>query len=243
MPKRRQTMAKTFIALCGVAACAVASLAGASHSTKRAPDMVEVRPQAKGFSGLSFSGVCRVQVTKGPNTKLVLRVNREARPHLRWAVTNKVLRVWMENVKRGSRVHCSGEVVMPSLVSVRLSGVTNMSLKGFSQKGTLRGRLSGTSQLIGGASYERLDMRVSGASRLRWTGPLRSMEARISGSSSFVLTGKVQRARVRLSGVSRATLHVVRVLRARLSGVSQLHLQGRPTLHLRKSGISRLVRM
>jgi hypothetical protein len=142
-----------------------------------------------GFDKVDISQSFKVEITKGDNFRVVIRVDDNLVEYLNIVKQGSTLKIGLDPSNSYSIVNAimEAEVTMPELVGLDLSGASVANLSGFESSKSLVVELSGNSDLLGDiqAGDSRFD--VSGNSSVTISGSGGDLTVDASGSSDVDL--------------------------------------------------------
>ncbi len=215
-----------FVAAIGLLACGVAfgNIKGSGNAvTQELP----ISDFTKVEAGNSF----KVTVTRADRFNVQVKADDNLIEHLDVRKDGDTLVIRLKSGKSTRNATLEAEVSLPELTSVKLTGASKGTVRGFASEGEFRAELSGASKLSGEIQAAHTDVRLSGASSLKLTGSSPSFSLKGSGASRAIMEDfAINSAEVHLSGASTATLNVKdKFGPVALSGASKLVYLGDPT--------------
>ncbi len=190
------------------------------------------------FSSVRMSGSGNLFLSRGAETRVVVRVDENLLPYLETRVVDGELRVGFRSgisTQRYERLEV--EVTLPELRKVTFSG-----------SGTILGRTpfegDAMSLLIDGAASLEMEVRVetmkatlAGTGSFDLSGSARDLQVEIAGSGEF-RAGRLaaETAVVHISGSSRVETNAARALEVKIAGSGVVEYRGDPSVQVTVSG-------
>lgn len=178
--------------------------------------------EAKGFTGISFTGVGAVIVEQGESESVTVTADDNVLPLLETSVADGTLNL---GFKSGSSVNTKTpiefRVAVKSLDKVSVSGAGNVSIKGL--------------------KTTRLEIRISGVGNVTAKGSADELDMSLTGTGNFDgAQFTVKKARAHCSGVGCAVVNAAEDLHATVSGVGSIEYLGNPAVTQTMSGIGKI---
>ena len=217
------------------------------------------------FTAVEVGNAFEVKMTQSESYSVSITADDNVFDYIKASKAGETLAIGLKSGYSYHSVTLKAGITMPDLHSLKLSGATRGSAKGFGSSHRFVLGVSGASSLkMTDMSVGDAETAVSGAGRV--TGQLKvggNAQFSLSGSGAVELEGAandlfiegsgasrlslskfpVHNVEVRLGGASSATTNLDGRLDADLSGASRLHYVGEPTMgDIRTSGGSRIRR-
>lgn len=205
---------------------------------------VSLQQDFSGFSKVDAHHNCRLQITRGENFSVVVRIDDNLADHLRVEKDGDTLSIGLKRGFNYRNVTLEADVTMPDLEGVGLSGASRGEVLGFRFDHDFELDLSGASGFRADMDTGDVSIDMSGASDVELTGRGGNVYVSSSGASSADLGDfEARDVEVDLSGASSVTARVNGRLRGDASGASSVYFSGDPTrVKVNKSGGARVVR-
>ena len=215
-----------FVAAIGLLACGV-GFGDIKGSGKVMTQQLPISDFTKVEAGNSF----KVTITQADSFDVQVKADDNLIEHLDVRKSDDTLIIRLVPGKSTRNATLEAEVSLPELTSVKLTGASKGTVRGFASEGEFRADLSGASRLSGEIQAAHTDLKLSGASSVDLAGSSSSFSIKGSGASSAVMEDfAINSAEVHLSGASSATLNVKDSFSpVALSGASRLVYLGDPT--------------
>jgi len=186
-----------------------------------------------GFDKVDISQSFNVEITKGDNFHVVIRVDDNLVEYLNVVKQGSTLKIGLDPGNSYTIVNATmeAEVTMPELVGLELSGSSVANISGFESSKSLVVELSGNSDFLGDiqAGDSRFD--VSGNSSVTISGSGGDLTVDASGSSDVDLADfPGSDGTIDASGSSTVTVNLSERLDADASGSSDIYYLGDPEL-------------
>ena len=220
-----------------------------------------------GFDALSISWLYQVELTQASEHSVQVEAPDFVMPYLDVTVSDGTLRLGLKEMPKSLRrrvenghVKVAATVTMPELSAVRMSGASQLEIRGsFPSRQSFELGLSGATKVEGlsieashiriGTSgvakfslkgnYDRMDVHMSGSSAGTVTASAKEVSLGLSGSSNYFNEGTLGRVDIRASGVAHVDLEgAARELDIEGSGSINVNSAGAPsrTANVRLSG-------
>ena len=215
-----------FVAAIGFLACSV-SFGNIKGSGNLVTQQLAISDFTKVEAGNSF----KVIITRADSFSVQVKADDNLVEHLDVRKSDDTLIIRLKSGTSTRSATLEAEVSLPELTSVKLTGASKGTVRGFVSEEEFRADLSGASRLSGEIQAAQTDVRMSGASSVELTGSSSGFTLHGSGASSAVMEDfAINSAEVHLSGASSATLNVKdKFGPVELSGASRLVYLGDPT--------------
>lgn len=139
------------------------SVVGSDRSAVEGSGVLVTRTEdVSDFDELEIASIFRASITQGDSFALSLRLDDNVVEHLRVERTGSTLRVSFGDFSGNYRnVTAEATVVMPDIVRLDVSGVSQADISGFAFQHDLDVRVSGVSALSGSVSAGDVEINVS----------------------------------------------------------------------------------
>ena len=214
-----------FVAAIGFLACSV-SFGNIKGSGNLVTQQLAISDFTKVEAGNSF----KVIITRADSFSVQVKADDNLVEHLDVRKSDDTLIIRLKSGKSTRNATLEAEIALPKLTSVKLTGASKGTVRGFASGEEFRVDLSGASRLSGEIQAAQTRLHLSGASSVEITGSSPIFKLNGSGASSAVMEDfAIDSAEVHLSGASSATLNVKdKFGPVSLSGASRLVYLGDP---------------
>jgi|AP95_1055475.scaffolds.fasta_scaffold21732_3 hypothetical protein len=214
-----------FVAAIGLIACGV-SFGNIKGSGNVMTQQYPLSDFTKVEAGNSFN----LTITQADSFSVQVKADDNLVDHLDVRKSDDILVIRLKSGKSIRNATLEAQVSLPELTSVKLTGASKGTVRGFASGGEFSVDISGASKLSGDIQAAQTRVDLSGASSLDLTGSSDSFILRGSGASRAVMEDfAINSAEVHLSGASTATLNVRDNFGpVALSGASKLIYLGDP---------------
>ena len=183
------------------------------------------------FDHIGVSGSFDVDLIKGKEGKVEIKIEKNLLPYLITEVSNGELKIkW----KKGTNIRTHRDVEITVYISningVALSGSGDIISKDLIESNNFKVALSGSGDINLNLKVNDMDSRISGSGDLTYRGAAKNFTSTVSGSGDIEAYGlQVDKADVKVSGSGDMTITVNHELYARVSGSGDISYKGNPS--------------
>ena len=206
--------------------CAQVTITGSGN-------VVTQQENLSGFDQLDISHEFSVDVTRGEDFQVLIRVDDNLVEHLNVVKEGSKLVIGLDPNQSYTILNATmeAEVTMPELVGIELSGSSDAQVIGFESSSSLVVDISGNSALRGDIQAGESSFDASGNSSVTLSGSAGNIRVSASGSSEVDLGDfPASDGAVDASGASTVTVNLSGRLDADASGNSDIYYLGDPEL-------------
>lgn len=188
-------------------------------------DVISVELDFDDFDRIEITHAFLAEITQGRQFQTVIHLDDNLKDELEVRLDGSTLKIGLQPDRTYNFESVTLEVTisMPELRGVEVSGVSHVTLAGFSSIENLSLDASGASTIVGEIDTGDLSVAVSGASLVQLTGEGHDLDGDASGASTIDLADfTVHDVKAQLSGASKLTVNMDGTLDAQLSGASDL---------------------
>ncbi len=183
------------------------------------------------FEHIGVSGSFDVDLVKGKEGKIEIKIEKNLIPYLITEVKNGELKIKWKN---GTSIHTKKgvhlTVYFKNINGVALSGSGDIVSKDLMKADDFDVRVSGSGDISLHLEVNNLNAKVSGSGDLDFKGSASTFEASVAGSGEIEAFGlQTNTADLKISGSGGMTLSVKNELYARVSGSGHISYKGNPS--------------
>ncbi len=182
------------------------------------------------FDNIGVSGSFDVDLVKGKEGKIEIKIEKNLLPYLITEVKDGELKIkWKKgtNIRNHRGVHLT--VYFNSINGVALSGSGEIIGKDLIESNNFKVAISGSGEINLNLNVNDIQSRISGSGDLTFKGSTKSFTSSVSGSGDVEAYGlQTDKADIKVSGSGDMTITVKNELYARVSGSGDISYKGNP---------------
>lgn len=182
------------------------------------------------FDNIGVSGSFDVDLVKGKEGKIEIKIEKNLLPYLITEVKDGELKIkWKKgtNIRTHKGVHLT--VYFNSIDGVTLSGSGDIVGKDLIESNNFNVAISGSGDINLNLKVKTMESRISGSGDLTFKGSAKSFTSSVSGSGDIEAYAlQTDKANIKVSGSGDMTISVKNELYARVSGSGDISYKGNP---------------
>lgn len=183
------------------------------------------------FDNIGVSGSFDVNLVKGKEGKIEIKIEKNLLPYLITEVKDGELKIkWKKgtNIRNHKGVHLT--VYFNSINGVALSGSGEIIGKDLIESNNFNVAISGSGDINLNLKVNNIESRISGSGDLTFKGSTKTFTSSVSGSGDIEAYGlQTDKADIKVSGSGDMTITVNSELYARVSGSGDISYKGNPS--------------
>lgn len=183
------------------------------------------------FDEIGVSGSFDVNLVKGTEGKIDIKIEKNLLPYLITEVSNGELKIkWKKGTNIRTHKGVKLTVYFKDVSGVTLSGSGDIVSKDVIKSNKFSVALSGSGDINLNLDVGEMDSRISGSGDLTFKGSADSFSSSVSGSGDIEAFGlQTNSANIKVSGSGDLTISVKNELYARVSGSGDISYKGNPS--------------